>query len=51
MNNEASTQEYIIPATGDDITHYYIAAYYASGNGNVTAGEVGTLANIDLIYK
>ncbi len=51
INNDTSTQEYIIPATGDDITHYYIAAYYASGNGNVTAGEVGTLANIDLIYK
>ncbi|EPN9525632.1 fimbrial protein [Cronobacter malonaticus] len=51
INDESSTQEYIIPATGDDITHYYIAAYYASGNGNVTPGEVGTLANIDLIYK
>lgn len=51
INDESSTQLYIIPATGGDITHYYITTYYASGNGNVTAGEVGTLANIDLIYK
>ncbi len=51
INDETSTQEYVIPATGDAITHYYIAAYYAAGNGNVTPGEVGTLANIDLIYK
>ncbi|EOL9049800.1 fimbrial protein [Cronobacter turicensis] len=51
INDETSTQEYVIPATGDDITHYYIAAYYAAGSGNVTPGEVGTLANIDIIYK
>ncbi|EPC7253717.1 fimbrial protein [Cronobacter sakazakii] len=51
INDETSTQEYVIPATGDAITHYYIAAYYAAGNGNVTPGVVGTLANIDLIYK
>ena len=51
INDETSTQEYVIPATGDAITHYYIAAYYAAGTGNVTPGEVGTLANIDLIYK
>ncbi|EOC0351495.1 fimbrial protein [Cronobacter turicensis] len=51
INDETSTQEYLIPATGDDITHYYIAAYYAAGSGNVTPGEVGTLANIDIIYK
>ncbi|EOI5723387.1 fimbrial protein [Cronobacter turicensis] len=51
INDETSTQEYVIPATGDDITHYYIAAYYAAGAGNVTPGEVGTLANIDIIYK
>lgn len=51
INDETSTQEYLIPATGGDITHYYIAAYYAAGSGNVTPGEVGTRANIDLIYK
>ncbi|ELY2854592.1 type 1 fimbrial protein [Cronobacter dublinensis] len=51
INDDGSAQPYVIPATGEDITHYYIAAYYATGDHTVTPGEISTIANIDLVYK
>ncbi|ANS44531.1 fimbrial protein [Serratia inhibens] len=46
-----SFQQYIIPPTGDDVMHYYMANYYANGSGRVTPGLVNTLTGIELIYN
>jgi type 1 fimbria pilin len=46
-----SVQEYVIPATGDDITHYFLASYYAKGTNAVTSGLVKATAGIELVYK
>lgn len=46
-----SYQEYLIPASGDEVTHYFIASYYAKRDGTVNAGRVQTRSTIDLTYK
>lgn len=51
VGREDSVQEYIIPATGEDITHYFLAGYYAKGTNAVTPGQVKATAGIELVYK
>lgn len=51
IDKDTSFQQYIIPSAGYDVTHYYMASYYANGTGNVTAGLVNALAGIELIYN
>lgn len=51
VGGENSVQEYIIPATGEGITHYFLAGYYAKGTTAVTPGQVNATAGIELVYK
>ncbi|AHK21772.1 fimbrial protein [Yersinia similis] len=51
VGEENSVQEYVIPATGEDITHYFLAGYYAKGTNAVTPGQVKATAGIELVYK
>ena len=51
IDDNTSYQEYAIPASGDEVTHYFIASYYAKSNGTVNAGRVQTRSTIDLTYK
>lgn len=46
-----SYQQYLIPSSGDQVTKYYIASYYAKSTGDVTPGLVNTLSGIELRYK
>ncbi|NDJ56616.1 type 1 fimbrial protein [Enterobacteriaceae bacterium 4M9] len=51
LNDANSLQEYLIPDTGEDVTHHFIASYYAKGTAAVTAGKIHTLAAIEVVYK
>ena len=51
IDDNNSFQEYLIPASGDEVTHNFIASYYAKSNGAVSAGLVQTRSTIDLTYK
>lgn len=44
-------QRYNIPASGDVVKHTFMASYYANGNKKVTAGEIQTQSEIDLVYE
>ncbi|WP_130832922.1 fimbrial protein [[Erwinia] mediterraneensis] len=50
INDITTAQDYIIPATGEEVIHNYTASYYAKGNDSVTAGEVEAKAIIEIIY-
>lgn len=50
IDDSTSSQEYLIPASGDEVTHYFIASYYAKHNATVNAGRVQTRSVIDLNY-
>lgn len=51
LNDRNSTQDYIIPSAGGDISHDYQAIYYAKGAAVVTPGLVSSLASINLTYR
>ncbi|PKH20861.1 fimbrial protein [Enterobacterales bacterium CwR94] len=51
VGNSNDYQEYVIPPIGGDVTHYFVASYYAKGNSSVKPGLVKTLAGIELIYN
>ncbi|MDN0096453.1 fimbrial protein [Yersinia rohdei] len=51
VGDENSVQEYVISSSGEDITHYFLASYYAKGTNTVTPGQVRTTAGIELVYK
>ncbi|QMV52150.1 fimbrial protein [Ewingella americana] len=51
VGDATSSQEYVIPSTGADVTHYYSAGYYAKGANAVTQGLVRTTAGIELVYQ
>jgi len=50
IDNAESGQDYLIPATGEEVIHAYSAGYYAKTSG-VTAGSVKAVAGIQLVYK
>lgn len=51
VGDENSVQEYVISSSGEDVTHYFLAGYYAKGTNTVTPGQVRTTASIELVYK
>ncbi|CQD43256.1 fimbrial protein [Yersinia mollaretii] len=51
VGDENSVQEYVISSSGEDVTHYFLAGYYAKGTNAVTPGQVRTTAGIELNYK
>jgi len=51
INDADSGQDYQIPASNEEIKHFYTVNYYAKGNSAVTPGLVKSTAGIDLIYK
>ncbi|CNH06400.1 fimbrial protein [Yersinia aldovae] len=51
VGDENSVQEYVISSSGEDVTHYFLAGYYAKGTNAVTPGQVRATAGIELVYK
>ncbi|ELI7924582.1 fimbrial protein [Yersinia enterocolitica] len=51
VGDENSVQEYVISSSGEDVTHYFLAGYYAKGTNTVTPGQVRATAGIELVYK
>ncbi|CNH99272.1 fimbrial protein [Yersinia pekkanenii] len=51
VGDENSVQEYVISSSGEDVTHYFLAGYYAKGMNTVTPGQVRATAGIELVYK
>ncbi|ADZ42091.1 TPA: fimbrial protein [Yersinia enterocolitica] len=51
VGDENSVQEYVISSSGADVTHYFLAGYYAKGTNTVTPGQVRATAGIELVYK
>lgn len=51
IDKPETMQRYNISDSGETVKHSYTASYYAKGNLKVTAGEVQTQAEIDLIYE
>ncbi|PIJ49611.1 hypothetical protein BL250_11835 [Erwinia sp. OLTSP20] len=51
VDDPYSYQSYNIPSGGDDVTHFFSAAYYANGSRRVTPGSVYAFSGIDLVYN
>lgn len=51
IDDDVSGQDYLIPPSGEEVTHTFYASYYASMSSAVTPGIVKTAAGIELIYK
>lgn len=50
VDDPESNQNYDVSLSGD-VTHYYMASYYAAENTQVTAGLLNTSAAIVVSYK
>ncbi|MRS88792.1 fimbrial protein [Enterobacteriaceae bacterium RIT714] len=50
INDPASSQSYDVSVVGD-VTHQFIASYYAAGSSKVSAGLLNTSAAIVVNYK
>lgn len=51
IDDTNSYQQYIIPPSGEEVTQYYSASYYAKGAESVSPGLVNTFSGIELRYK
>lgn len=51
IDDSSTGQPYITSPKGDPLSHTFIASYYANGDASVTAGEVRTIAGVNLVYK
>ncbi|EKS6740525.1 type 1 fimbrial protein [Enterobacter ludwigii] len=51
IDDNNSFQQYVIPSSGEEVTHYYEASYYAKGTGTTTPGLVNAIAGVELVYN